>query len=92
MFFTFFKTAKPRAFNYRPVYYNKEQEELQARHLKADKNSPTYNREALREELRYRWRPKPASHKKSLISTSLTVVAIFIVLYLIFSQFNYFIQ
>lgn len=36
--FTFFKTTKPKGFNYKPIYYNERQEEMKEReaHIKKE--------------------------------------------------------
>lgn len=51
----FFKTAKPKQFDYKPRYYDKKKEELEQRQKKVDKNDE-YSPDHLKIEIKRRWR------------------------------------
>lgn len=55
----FFKRPKPRQFNYRPLYYDPDQEEAEERRKIREGLSSSDPKERLRAEFRRRWHTQP---------------------------------
>ncbi|MDY0102580.1 MAG: hypothetical protein RBS07_06540 [Lentimicrobium sp.] len=82
-----FKTGKPKSFNYKPLYYNKEKEEMEERlkQLSTEPNPDQINEEKLRSRMRNSW-GKHDVKAKSLTSKALYIYVLVVValLYYIF--------
>ena len=61
MRFVLFKTPKPRQFRYKPRYYDEEKERLEKRKAELGLSSELSEREALRVQMRSKWR-KGSAH------------------------------
>lgn len=56
MRFTFFRTPKPKEFNYSPRYYDEERERLEQRKAELGLDSTLSPKESLRLQMKKRWR------------------------------------
>ena len=79
----FFRTPKPKGFNYKPVYYDPEKEELEERkkHLNQSKEVAAFRR-----ELDKSWHKADKKTRREAIKRSLVIYLIIIVIlvYIIF--------
>jgi hypothetical protein len=82
-----FRTPKPRQFNYKPVFYNKEQEEFENRlHDTRKREMETSSDLMLREKMRNSWRLKEKQERKRTGIRNL-MIAIFLILLTIYFIF-----
>ena len=82
-----FRTGKPRQFNYRPVYYNKEKEEMEERLrlLTKESDSDEIEIEKFRSKIRNAWGGREVKAKKTTNKTIyLTLIAVLALIYYIF--------
>lgn len=83
-----FKTAKPRQFNYKPVFYNQEQEEFEKRiresRLAAEQPLES---ERLRDKMRQSWKIKEQRERKQAGIRNLMIAAFLILLLVYFIFF-----
>ncbi|MBK7027937.1 MAG: hypothetical protein IPH45_01420 [Bacteroidales bacterium] len=82
-----FKTVKPRQFNYKPLFYNKEQEEFEQRlhraRLAGENNDETSQ---LREKMHQSWKLKEKMERKQS-GTRKLIIALFLALLLLYFIF-----
>lgn len=83
-----FKTAKPRSFNYKPVFYNQEQEDFEKR-IRESRLSAEQAPEAerLRDKMRQSWKIKEKRERKQAGIRNLMIAAILIILLVYFIFF-----
>ena len=83
-----FKTAKARQYNYRPVYYNKEQDEINERiKLLTEKSNPdVLEVEKFRSKIRDSWGRKHESKAKQVPNKTfyIYIIAVLALIYFIF--------
>jgi len=87
MAITFFKTAKNKKFNYKPVYYDAKKDEMEQKYGKSGKKSGEEGyEEELRERLQARWRRRSGTRdtRSSNRKLILFIVGLAIVVYLLF--------
>jgi len=86
MKFSFFKTPKPRQFNYKPLYYDPDKEEAEARKKARNNLREGDPGERMRAEIRRKWRTdryEPGSRNNKFRIFFYLIFAFF-ALYLIF--------
>lgn len=86
MGFLGFRTAKPRQFSYKPVFFDQEKEELEKRRKEMGLSDKDISREQLRTKLDIAWRSKEKRkiQRNSTLSILITLFVILLLLYLIF--------
>lgn len=82
-----FRTGKPKSFNYRPVYYNKEKEEMEERlkQLSSEPDPDEIHEEKLRSKIRNSWGKREVK-TKSLSGKAfyIYIIVVLTLLYFIF--------
>lgn len=81
-----FKTRKPKQFNYKPLYYDQQKEEMEER-MKKYSNPEEQITDRMRKKIRESWRVR--EKKNNLISKRtlyLYFIAALVILYIIFSR------
>lgn len=63
-----FKTPKPKRFNYKPRYYDKEKEKLEQKKAGLGLDTKLSHGESLRFQMRKRWNPDEVDTSKSMLS------------------------
>jgi hypothetical protein len=83
---TFFSRARPRRFDYKPMYYDQEKEEAEERRKQIEKLGEGDAREKLRADIHRHWRTERAYTDNSykVIRTILYLFVIILAIYLIF--------
>lgn len=82
-----FKTGKPRQFNYRPVYYNKEKEEMEERIklLTKESDSDEVELEKFRSKIKQAWGTREVKAKQMRGKTLyIYIIAVLALVYYIF--------
>jgi cytochrome c-type biogenesis protein CcmH/NrfG len=81
----FFKTAKPKQFEYRPRYYDQKKEELENRRKELDKTGEGATA-SFRSEIKRRWRFKDrkVNQRSKQMNTLVYLIILAILIYLIF--------
>jgi hypothetical protein len=79
-----FKTTKPKQFNYKPLYYDKQKEEMEERLKKySEPEKPDVNR--LRSKIRQTWRVKEKkNYKLSRMTLYIYLAGAILLIYFIF--------
>lgn len=72
MALTFFKTPKPKSFNYNPRYYDKKREELERKKAIMGVESELSHNEELRLRMSNRWGRGNAEGGRSMLSKTIT--------------------
>lgn len=85
MKFVFFKSPKPKAFDYKPLYYDPEKEKRELRKKELGLDDSTDHKSFFRGELQSKWRRGRTDDKKSSRRrTSIYLVILLIAVYYIF--------
>jgi hypothetical protein len=86
MALTFFKTARNKKFDYKPVFWNKEKEEREKRFKAASEQKDKDYAEALREKLDMRWKRTAGTRERKNTNMRLMVILgiIFLLFYFLF--------
>jgi hypothetical protein len=87
MAFTGFKTSKPRQFNYKPLFYNKQEEEFEQKLKKVREGSEDAGTGDLRQKMEQSWkrrRNSSSSRNSSIRKLAIAIALVFLLLYLIF--------
>ena len=89
MKFIFFKTAKPKAFEYKPLYYDPEKEEREQRKKELGLDTSSDHKSFYKGELQRKWRRDRTTHKKNsrLRTTIYLIILLFAVYYIFFTDF-----
>lgn len=84
-----FKTGKPKSFNYKPLYYNKEKEEMEERLrlLNREVGPNEVNEEKLRSRIRNSWGKREVKTKSKSLTSKALYIYIIIVLVLLYYIF-----
>ena len=69
------KTPKPKSFNYKPRYYDEQQDELEKRKAIHGFQSKITHNEGLKLKMMKRWRKNDLDEEKSTISKIITYLA-----------------
>ena len=88
----FFKRPKPKAFNYKPQYWDPEAEEFEKRKLEldgdgSDERSPNEHRDDLKDKINTQWRrnhPGNAGKSNTWMQLFIYALVIFMGIYFIF--------
>ncbi len=85
----FFKSPKPKAFEYKPRYYDPEKEKREQRKKELGLDDTTDHRSFFKGELKRRWSRSEDTEKKSSRSRTLIYFAILLlaVYYIFFTDF-----
>lgn len=88
----FFKRPKPKQFDYKPLYYDKEKDEREQRKKELGLTDSEDHMEQLRSQIKRKWRYEREARKKrtSELRTVLYLVIVGFFIYLIF--FTNFVQ
>lgn len=88
----FFKRPKPKQFDYKPLYYDKEKDEREQRKKELGLTDSEDHMEQLRSQIKRKWRYEREARKKrtSELRTVLYLVIVGLFIYLIF--FTNFVQ
>lgn len=94
IFSTFYNQRKARGFNYTPLYYNKEREELRERELRIKREIAIENNEVLKEDeyvplIRGQFKEHKNKRSRIVHKQNITRILLFIVL-LYFAYLLYF--
>ncbi len=86
MGFIGFKTPKPRQFNYRPLFYDKQEDEFEQKLRKIRENAPEDSASKLRKQMDETWKRRKTIPKKnkSLKSLLIAIAILLMLLYLVF--------
>jgi hypothetical protein len=89
MKFVFFRTSKPKAFEYKPLYYDAEKEEREQRKKDLGLGDSSDHKSFYRGELQRKWRRGRTDTKKnSRIRTMIYfAILLFAVYYIFFTDF-----
>ena len=84
-----FRTGKPKSFNYRPVYYNKEKEEMEERikQLTREPDPDEIHEEKLRSRIRNSWGKREVKSKSKSLTSKALYIYIIVVLALLYYIF-----
>jgi len=90
MALTFFKTPKPKSFNYSPRYYDKKKDELEKKKAIMGLESELARNEELRLRMSNRWGRNRTDEGRSMLSKTVTylIYGAFIVLSVYFILFT----
>jgi len=83
----FFKTPKPKQFNYKPIYYDQEKEELEERKRQLGIDTGDGKNPDLKSMIARNWRRRdrdPSRKKSSKISLFIFLIIIIFLLYVFF--------
>jgi len=85
MKFVFFKSPKPKAFEYKPLYYDPEKEKRELRKKELGLAESTDHKSFFRGELKSKWKRGSTNDKKSSKKrTTIYLVILLIAVYYIF--------
>lgn len=89
MKFTFFRTSKPKAFEYKPLYYDAEKEEREQRKKELRLDDSSDHKSFYRGELQRKWRRGKSDQKKNtrMRTTIYLAILLFAVYYIFFTDF-----
>ena len=85
MKFIFFKTQKPRRFDYKPRYYDAEKEDAENRRKAYESDDPS---ERIKAQIARRWKSRRndrAKQKSQKIMVFVYLILLFFILYLIYN-------
>ena len=89
MKFTFFRTSKPKPFEYKPLYYDAEKEEREQRKKELGLDDSSDHKSFYRGELQRKWRRGKSDQKKTtrMRTTIYLAILLFAVYYIFFTDF-----
>lgn len=82
-----FRTPKPRQFNYRPLFYNKQEEEFEGKLKKAREGTQEEETGDLRQKIEQTWKRRRNAQQnsfKNMRSLAIAIALVCLLLYLIF--------
>lgn len=82
-----FRTPKPRQFNYKPLFYNKQDDEFEGKIKKVREGVPEEETSDLRQKMEQSWKRRRSTEQrnvKNMRGLAIAIALVILLLYLIF--------